>query len=425
MTPPPDGTATWRRLLPLVLVGSLVPHLVYVEWAAVQNLHTDLFIYRSGAVVGLRGESPYPPDRIGPLVAAQFPEFPELATNCAFLMPPEAILLLAPLALMPWPAAKVVWVAAGALVGAAGAVALTAAFGRRPGRLPLGSLAVVPVVLLNFMALASQVPGQTSLLAFGCVAIGQWCFERGRAWAGTVLWAVPFLKPHVAIPLLPLAWYLGGWRRAAGVAAAVAGLNAAGGLISTGSPFLIADYLREVSTRRQGVTFNRAELNPQIVSWNRAVIAAGGPVIELSVAGVLAGYAVWGMAAAARAWRAGVRPSPGWAAAAAAIGAVLCAQTLGYELLILGLLAPHLLDLWEARRRGWVVALVAALLVQLVPYPQFSAWVESRGVGPRWEDVLLSYRSFGLLALAAVFLAGPVLPAAAPAAGKASPPPGA
>src|SRR5205823_10097139 len=113
----------------------------------------------------------------------------------------------------------------------------------------------------------------------------------------------------------------------------------------TGNPLLVFDYLREVSGRRQAVTFNRAGENPQITSWNRAVIAVGGPVVELSVGGVLAGYAVWGAAAAARAWRAG-RPSPGWAAAAAAVGAVLCAQVMGYELLILGLFAPHLLDLW-------------------------------------------------------------------------------
>ena len=48
-----------------------------------------------------------------------------------------------------------------------------------------------------------------------CVAAGLLCFERGRPYLAAVLWAIPFVKPHLAIPLIPLAWYLGGWRPAA------------------------------------------------------------------------------------------------------------------------------------------------------------------------------------------------------------------
>ena len=84
----------------------------------------------------------------------------------------------------------------------------------------------------------------------------------------------PFVKPHLALPLVPLAWFLGGWKRAAGLVAVVAGLNLAGGAL-TGSPLLVLDYLRELAGRHQAVTFNRAADNPQISSWNRALIAAG------------------------------------------------------------------------------------------------------------------------------------------------------
>src|SRR5436305_445368 len=137
----------WRRLLPFVLTVSVVLHAVYVGLAAGRNQFNDLFIYRLGAAIGLRGESPYPAGVIDPGVIAQYPERPELVGNCAFLMPPQAVLLLAPLTAVPWPAAKGIWVALGAAAGAAGGVAVTTAFGRRPDRLPLPTLAVIPVVL--------------------------------------------------------------------------------------------------------------------------------------------------------------------------------------------------------------------------------------------------------------------------------------
>jgi len=400
----------WRSLLPLVLAGSVVPHLLYVGWVARQNLHPDLFGYRAGAGLALRGVSPYPPDRVPPLVAAQFPGLPDIGPNWGFFLPPEGILLLAPLAVLPWPAAKAVWVTVVTAVGAVGAVALTATFGRNPERLPRLSLAVPPVLLLNPITLSAQVPGQTSLLALGCVAVGQWFFERGRAVPGTLLWAVPFVKPHVALPLLPLAWFLGGWRRAAGLGVAVAGLNIAGGLVSTGSPLLALEYVRGLADRHQSIPFNTAAGNPQFAGWNRAAIAAGGPVVELRVTGTLIGSAVWLGLLAVRAWRAGVRPSPAWAAAAAGVGTVLCSQALVYEFLILALAVPHALDLWEGGRRRWAVALAALLLIQTVPQPPVADFVAGLGVGGRVQEVLVSYRSFGVLSAAAVVLLGPVNP---------------
>ena len=90
--------------------------------------------------------------------------------------------------------------------------------------------------------------------------------------------------------------------------------------------------------------------------------------------------------------------------------------------LILGLIAPHLLDLWEAGRRRWAVAVIVLLLVQLVPYPQLYDWVTSQPYWPayvrveepqilaRWAEVVVSYRSFGVLALAAAILVGPTRP---------------
>ena len=52
-----------------------------------------------------------------------------------------------------------------------------------------------------------------------------------------------FVKPHVALPLIPLAWYLGGWRRAAGLVAVVAALTLVGATLAGGSPLFLRDYL--------------------------------------------------------------------------------------------------------------------------------------------------------------------------------------
>ena len=68
------------------------------------------------------------------------------------------------------------------------------------------------------------------------MAAGLVAFNRGWNVAGAVLWALPFVKPHVALPLLPLAWYLWGWKRAAGILLVVGGLNVLGATFVGGTP---------------------------------------------------------------------------------------------------------------------------------------------------------------------------------------------
>src|SRR6185312_5933020 len=64
---------------------------------------------RAGAVVGLRGESPYDVARVRGLVAGQYPDDARLQKNCGFFLPPMAVLVFAPFAAVPWPAAKVLY----------------------------------------------------------------------------------------------------------------------------------------------------------------------------------------------------------------------------------------------------------------------------------------------------------------------------
>ncbi len=382
-----------QRVSPLVAVVLLTAFVLYQALAA--NNFPDFFIYRAGATIGLRGESPYNAEKIRDLVGTQFTD-ETLIENCGYFLPPGAIPVFAPFAVVPYPTAKVLWAIVVGL-SAIGVVQLTRTFAP-PDAPSLVGVFVPLILLLNPLVVATVVVGQTSLLFAGCVAAGQWLFERGRPVAGAVLWAIPFVKPHLALPLLPLAWYLGGWKRAAAVAGVVVGLNLAGCLIAGGSPLFAREYLDFLGSGHKAVVFNQAAENTQITSWNRLVISLGGPVIELTATTTLAGYLVWLGLVLGRSAAGGEKPSAAWAASAAAIGGLVCSQVLAYELVTLMLVVPWSRELFACgwRLRGWAV--VGLLAVQLVPREAFAP------IG------IESHRPFGVALLALVVLVGPVAP---------------
>jgi hypothetical protein len=155
----------------------------------------DFFIIRLGAVLALRGEFPYEPRQVQALVEARFPDDVKLAANSAFFLPPATIPLHAPFAVLPDPAARVAWAMVVALSAAASLVVLCILGTRWPGS-PIEQL-LPPVILLQYVSLVVIELGQTSFLFVGCVALGQWCFERSASctpvWRRTVagLGAVP------------------------------------------------------------------------------------------------------------------------------------------------------------------------------------------------------------------------------------------
>ena len=386
--------------------GAALPALLLGLFALFQALATnnfpDLFIYRAGSEMGLRGESPYSIERIRALATAQFPDPNDppkedaFVLNCGYFLPPLAILVFTPFALVPWGAAKVVWaVALG--IAALGIATLPNRFrtpeGESVRRSPL-RLAVPFLLVLNPLTLAIVVVGQTTIAAVGCVSAGLWCFERRRPALGVLLWALPFVKPHVALPLIPLAWYLGGWKRAAALVALVAALNVIGATVAGGSPLFLRDYLDYLPTGHKAVLFNQAERNAQITSWNRLLALCGGPLIELNATTTLAGYLVWGGLVLGRCAAGGVKPSAAWACAATAAGAVVCSQVLASELLLLAVAVPWVRDLFATNRRACGCAAVALLALQAVPIDRAS--------------VLFNYyRSAGAMAFALLVLIGP------------------
>lgn len=330
----------------------------------------DLYIYRYGAVMALRGENPYDIEAIRREVADRKlgPDTDTLKVNCGYFLPPMSVLVYAPLAALPWVSAKVAWAVVTGF--AAFAVACLPWLVRPRGSPPPGTLAVllVPFLLVcNPLAIAIVLVGQTSLVFAGCVAAGLWAFDRGKPYVAALIWVVPFMKPHLALPLIPLAWYLGGLRPALLLIALVGLLNLVGATVIGGSPLFLKDYIDFLPNARTAVSFNRVESNPSVTSWNSLLFHAGGPLIELSVGTIAAGYLVWFGLVVGRCVAAKEKPSAAWAVAAAAVGAVMCSQVLVYELFFLTAAVPWVRDLFTGgyRLRGW--AAVALMACQLIP----------------------------------------------------------
>ena len=401
-----DPTPARPRPNLIPLAGVVLLYLYAMMIAVASNNFQDFFIYRVGAVIALKGETPYDVPKVRALVAEQFPD-PDaqpdsLVNNCGYFPPPLALVLYLPFAAVPWPAAKLLWAAT--TLFAAWAVTKLPGLFLRPGE-PAPPVAgvwqFVPIVLvLNTMMIAVVVVGQTTLVFVAAVAAGQLCFERGRNALGSLLWAIPFIKPHLALPLILLAWYIGGWRRAALVLGCVAVLNLIGAAMVGPDPITaLRAYFDYVPNAHKEVLYNRAELNPQIASWNRLWYAYTGQLVELTIVTTVAGYAVWFGLVAGRCALAAEWPSPSWAASAAAAGGLLCCQVLGYELLLFTLAVPWLRDLGAAGYR-WRVGLGVGLIV----FEFFVTQSIFKPIG------LESTRPLGVALFALLVLVGPINP---------------
>ena len=362
MTPPPTSNA---RLLSVLATAVAV--LLAGYWAGrvalTENHHEDLWIYSSGPWLAVRGHSPYEVARIHARVEERWPDDENLDGNSGFFLTPPALLVYAPWAALPWEWAKPLWCAFTIAVAAAAGWGV-----RRLSDHPLPAwftAAAVVAVLLNPLSLFVLIVGQTTLLVRGCVVLGEVAERAGWRRVGCLLWAVAFIKPHIALPLVPLACWLGGWRRAAEVLVWAAGLNVLAGLVFFGEPLFVLDYLGYVQHGHQTVEFNRVGANKQITGWNRLVAAAGGPAVELGMLGTLAGYAVLLGLAAVRVRVGRVRPTREWCFALAGCGALSCCQLLPYELPLLCLGLPYLVGLVASERpadrlAGVLIALPAA-----------------------------------------------------------------
>jgi hypothetical protein len=304
-------------------------------------------------------------------------------------------------------------------------------FGRAKEYQGIGWAFIVLVVWLNPITMPSMIVGQTSLLFLGCLALGQYTFENDSPRLGCFLWSILFLKPHIALPFFVLAWVLGGWRRAAGIALAVFLWNVLGGLIVTGSLEgsyrLFRVYLEFVGAGHKTVIYNLVGENFQIPSWNRIIAATGGPAIDLTIWMTLAGFATWGLLIVGRLRLSGTlsrdRLDPAYLVAVTAVGAIFFAQVLANEMLLLGLLAPLILQHFDAGRKRDAYALIAILLFLMIPLTltdriaDLFGWPEES----RHRTLIRSHKCFGMAILAIYLLVrGPVRETTAPSGSKAA-----
>ena len=364
----------------------------------------DFYIFRLGAELTLRGENPYDVSKVREHIRAQFPkqDAAEFVNNSGYFLPPLAVAALVLFAVLPWLAAKVAWAVLNGL--AAYFIArLPLMLRDRDSPAPNVLLwAVVPFALVLNRWRGDPFRWVSSRLFVGCCG-GLLAFERGKPYLAAVLWVLPFAKPHLALPLIPLAWYLGGWRPAGLLVVLVGAINLAGAWMIGGTPLYLKEYFEFLPQAREAVAFNRVEMNPQITSWNSLLYHFGQqyklglPLIELGAVTIAAGYLVWIGLLVGRCAATNSAPSAAWVAAAAAVGGVLCAQVLVYELLFLAVAVPWIRDLFAGgvRARVWGCLAVALLAWQFLPLH-------------RMEALKLDfYRPLGVFLLALVVLTGP------------------
>ncbi|MCE9532978.1 MAG: DUF2029 domain-containing protein [Planctomycetes bacterium] len=399
---------TLARKLRMLFAAGMVVYLVLVSLSLFKNDQLDLYVYRVGATFALAGQTPYDTAKFQARVAEKFPpkDDDDFAANCGFFLAPPAIVLFAPFAKLNWIAAEIGWSILLTLMGlACGTLAWT--FGRDPARRGAGWEIVVLALLLNPVTLPGIVVGQTSLFFVGCVALGQYCFEVGRPRVGCFLWAMLFFKPHLAIPFLGLALVLGGWRRVAGIIVLVAFLNLLGGFLTRGTFFgsinLLREYVEYVGGARGTVVFNQVAQNYQIPSWNRILAAVGGPAIDLKVWMTIAGFGFWGLLVWGRTRLSGttLKADPAWLAAVTAAGTLFFAQVLAYEMIVLVLLAPLILQ-WHDRGQCVDFRITIGLLLFLMlPMSVMDQIANLGGLGEdsRGRILLRSHRCFGMAAL--------------------------
>ena len=138
------------------------------------------------------------------------------------------------------------------------------------------------------------------------------------------------------------------------------------------------------------------------MSWNRLVVAVGGPAIELGAVGRLAGLVI----ASSILWVVRVRqchPPNSWLLAACITWGLFTVQARGYELVLLSLTVPYLVRLHDCRRYGDLVFLLALIAVMSIPRSVVLAFGTTVGADA-FLPLILSYRAIALACLAGFLL---------------------
>jgi hypothetical protein len=328
-----------------------------------------------------------------------------------FVYPAYVALLLAPLAVLPFPVAATLWLLLAQLAMGAGAWLCWRASEREAGCPRAGTIPALLVTLFLPASLFNLIFGQFAALVFACLA-GSWylLLQRRPGWAGVLL-SLAMVKPSVA--LLPVAALLlwctrhRQWRTVATWLAGSSALVLASLAVFPGWPVAFwhstAEYARVASAT------SAAGLVAGVLSRPTGSSAGTGLAPQALLTGITAALAA--AAVGVGWWRSGRRAGDALAAGTL-LGAWLVPPL--YEWNSVLLLVPLLSWL---RRRGqggsrppWpaAAALVAGALLSI---PLIARWPsESRALWPALALVLWSWPGRPRPA--------PVDPAPAPAEGR-------
>jgi len=329
----------------------------------ITGIHQYFCVYHAGVDSAWHGNSPY---HIGPIqnTVERRLKIQPGGFSCGFFLPPTSFVILAPFATVSWQIADRAWI----LLSISCAVicgSLAHSFGRTLSNRPGWGFVAATILLCPLVQRAIAL-GQTPLFICACIALAQRAFECGRPRLGTLLWASVAIKPHLALPLLAAAWFIGGWRRGMGIAVTMS-IAWIAGCFLIGDPVSVSlGYVDFLGDSHKAIGFNRIE-NDQIVGWNRLLASVGGPLIEFGSIGVLAGFSI----SLGVLWALRIRrlesPNSQWILAASVAWGLFTAQAHGYELVMLALTAPYLLRLKDQRCHVDLAVLLGVLLVMSVP----------------------------------------------------------
>jgi len=424
---PLDGRppAAGRRAL-AVLIVTLALQVVFAGFSLRREKGSDFFLYYLAARVPLTGHSPYEDGAMDYKQPALRDAVAAHQRRGGILghaggkdlfglrYPPQSYLLFLPFSRLPWDVALPSWAVFMTVAALpCGALAWTFDEKRRPA---LTAALLYALVLLNPLTQLTLSSGQATLILASAVALGQWLFRRGWYWSGVVAWSFCCIKPHIGLSLVLLTFPTGGWRRFRDVSIAIVALNVLAGLILTGDPLMMLKVLSSGGRKAPETFIFNSVLENHIIGWNRALYVLGGPAIELSASSFFGGFLVWLALLGACVWlRGGRRWSPPFWAAAAATPGLCLGLCHGYDMVVLVLIAPYAFWLWDRRRWTDLTFILGLIALAMVPRSVVDLVVNRVFPGQRIAVIILAYRSFIAVALAAYFVmrgqAGPSLDA--------------
>lgn len=409
----------------LVLLVALVMHIAYLGLVGLDRSRAlDFYVFYTSTRVARLGLNPYDPGPgidlnhkdLSEAAGAVLPRYlnvdppfsPKLTWGFGVPYPPEGYLLFLPFSLPRWHSALWAWLTFLTLMAAACGTLVWPA----PGgglRSPLTPAVIVALMLVNPTSELMFSLGQCSLVICGAVALGQWALRRGHRVVAAAVWSFCSIKPQLGLPLIALSLPLGGWRFFRDVGLGVVLFNLVGGIVVTGNPLMILDMFE--SLRHYTAMYYNTPQASTTVGWNRLLYALGGPAVDLSAGKVVAGYFTACLLLFAKFLIGGRRswaPSY-WLAVCAAVPFTF-ALAHDYDMVILALLIPYLLELWDHRDRLMLGLLAAALAISMIPKSVMSrASLRLLAIDDPEMGLLNAHRGLAGLTILALLLLGPTV----------------